>query len=167
MAAYIDYEYYSALYGDKAVPEADFARLSWDACRKADVATTGIDGVKKLKVAFPNDEDDAEAVKRCVCKLIEIAGAIEQSEQTARSAQGYIQREDGSLQGKVVSSVSAGNESISYSASGSSGVTTLIDAVLTDKTAQERLYRDTMSEYLSGIADANGVNLLYMGRYPY
>lgn len=31
MAAYIDYEYYSALYGDKAVPEADFARLSWDA----------------------------------------------------------------------------------------------------------------------------------------
>lgn len=165
---YVDYEYYKSLYGDKAISEADFNRLSWDACRKLDIATTGIDNVKKLKVAFPEDEDDAEAVRRCVCKLIEIAAAIEQAEENARSAQGYITREDGSLQGKVVSSVSAGNESISYSASGgSSSASTLIDAVLTDKAAQEQLYIDTIRDYLSGIADANGVNLLYVGRYPY
>lgn len=165
--AYVDYEYYKSLYGDKAIPEADFNRLSWDAFRKLDAATTGIDNVKKLKFAFPVDEDDAETVKRCVCKLIEIVAAINQAEDTARSAKGYVTREDGSLQGKVVSSVSAGNESISYSTSGGSGASTLIDAVLTDKSAQEKLYSDTIRDYLSGIADANGVNLLYMGRYPY
>lgn len=165
---YVDYEYYKSLYGNKAISEADFNRLSWDSCRKLDIATTGIDNIKKLKVAFPVDEDDAEAVRQCACKLIEIATAIEQAEENARSAQGYITREDGSLQGKVVSSVSAGNESISYSVSGgSSSASTLIDAVLTDKSAQDQLYSDTIRDYLSGIADANGVSLLFMGRYPY
>ncbi len=163
---YVDYEFYKSIYGKKAIPEADFNRLSWDACRKLDIATTGIDNAKKLKVAFPVDEDDAETVRRCVCKLIEIATAIEHAEETARSAQGYITREDGSLQGKVVSSVSAGNEAISYSVSGSSNAT-LFDKALSDKAVREQLYRNTITEYLSGIADANGVNLLFMGRYPY
>lgn len=164
---YIDYEFYKSLYGDKAIPEADFNRLSWDACRKLDIATTGIDNVKKLKVAFPVDEEDAEAVKRCVCKLIEIASAIEQAEQTARNAQGYITREDGTVINKQVSSVSAGNESISYVTSGGSNGTTLIDKALSDKAVQEKLYRDAITEYLSRVTDANGVNLMFMGRYPY
>lgn len=165
--AYVDYSYYLNHYGERAIPEEDFNRLSWDACRKMDVATTGVDNVRKLTAAFPTDEYAAEAVRRCICKLIEIASEIEKAEQTARSAKGYVQREDGSLQGKVVSSVSAGNESVSYSAPGNSGTATLIDAVLTDKSAQNQLYSDTIRDYLSGIADANGVNLLFMGRYPY
>lgn len=165
--AYIDYEYYKSLYGEKAIQEADFNRLSWEVCRKLDIATTGIDNVKKLKVAFPVDEEDAETVKRCACKLIEIEAAIERSEETARSAQGYITREDGTVINKQVSSVSAGNESISYVTSGgSSSGATLIDKALSDKDVQERLYRDTIAECLSGVADASGVNLLFMGRYP-
>lgn len=163
--AYIDYEYYKSLYGERAISEADFNRLSWDAYRKLDIATTGVDNVKKLKVAFPTNEDDAESVKRCICKLIEVAKSIEQAEETARNAQGYITRSDGALQGKVVSSVSAGNESISYSA-GSNSTITVLDAAVADIEVRERLYKDTITEYLSGIADANGVNLLYMGRYP-
>lgn len=164
---YVDYEYYKSLYGDKAIPKADFNRLSWDACRKLDIATTGIDDVKKLKVAFPVDEDDAEIVKRCACELVSIACKLEQAEETARSAQGYITREDGTVINKQVSSVSAGNESISYVTSGaSSSGTTLIDKALSDKDEQERLYRDTITEYLSGVTDANGVNLLFMGPYP-
>lgn len=164
---YADYEYYKSLYGDKAIPEADFNRLSWDACRKLDIATTGIDNVKKLKVAFPMDEDDVEVVRRCACKLIEIASEIEQAEERVKASQGYVTREDGTVMSKQVSSVSAGTESISYVTGNSSGGATLIDNVLTDKAAQEQLYQDTIREYLSGVADANGVNLLYMGRYPY
>ena len=61
--AYIDYEYYKNLFGEKAIPEQDFNRLVWDSCKKIDNATTGVDNVKKLKIAFPKDEDDAEAVK--------------------------------------------------------------------------------------------------------
>lgn len=164
---YIDYEYYKALYGDNAIPEMDFNRLSWDACKKLDNTTTGVDNVKKLKVAFPREEDDAITVKRCACELVSILYKLEQAEKTMQSAKGYVQREDGSLQGKVVSSVSAGNESISYSANGGSNTATLFDKALADKAVQEQLFRDTITGYLSGVADANGVNLLYMGRYPY
>lgn len=164
---YVDYEYYKSLYGDKAIPEADFNRLSWDACRRLDIATTGIDNVKKLKVAFPVNEGDAETVRRCVCELVKISDRLERAEETARSAQGYITREDGTVVNKQVSSISAGNESISYVTSGGlSSSATLIDKALSDKDVQERLYRDTITEYLSGVADANGVNLLFMGKYP-
>lgn len=165
--AYVDYAFYKSLYGYNAVPEAEFNRLSWEACRRVDVATTGADNVKKLKVAFPVDEDDAEAVKRCVCELVRIAYKLEQAEQQVRDAQGYITREDGTVISKQVSSVSAGNESTSYVTSGgSSSGATLVDKALSDKDVQERLYIDTITEYLSGVADANGVNLLFMGPYP-
>ena len=65
--AYVDYEYYKTLYGEKALAEADFTRLLWDAEREIDKATSGVDGVRKLQVAFPTSDYDAEAVKRCVC----------------------------------------------------------------------------------------------------
>ena len=165
--AYVEFSEYKTLYGDKEIPETDFNRLSWDACKKLDNATTGVDNVKKLKVAFPREEDDAITVKRCACELVSILYKLEQAEKTMQSAKGYVQREDGSLQGKVVSSVSAGNESISYSANGGSNTATLFDKALADKAVQEQLFRDTITGYLSGVADANGVNLLYMGRYPY
>lgn len=165
--AYVDYEYYKTLYGDKAIPEADFNRLSFDACRKIDIATTGIDNIKKLKVAFPTDEDDAEAVKRCIVAIIDIMHQIAQAEETAKKAGGYSIREDGSLQGKVVTSVTAGRETIQYAVGSNSGSATLIDKALADKALQKKLYNDTITEYLSGITDANGVNLLYLGRYPY
>jgi hypothetical protein len=166
MVSYVDFEYFQSIHGD-AVPETDFNRYSWEATKRIDSATTGVDGIKKLKVAFPTDEEDVEAIKRCACKIIAIAVKIKQAEEIANSARGYIQREDGSFQAKIVSSVSAGNESVSYSSSGVSGTATLIDKVLADKSAQKQLYDDTISEFLSGIHDANGVNLLYMGEYPY
>lgn len=165
--AYIDYTYYKSLYGELALEEADFNRFVWEVCKKLDNETSGVDGVKKLKIAFPEDEEDSEAVKRCICKMIEIANNIETARNRVQEAQGYVLRDDGSLQGKVVTSVSAGNESISFSSNGSSTNATLIDKALADSTVEKKLYTDTVSEYLSGVTDANGVNLLYMGAYPY
>ena len=157
---YVTYDYYKNIYGEDSMPETDFNRLSWEACRKVDALT-----LNKLKFAFPTNEDDAEAVRRCVCKLIEIAGQIEAANKRVSEGQGYITDESGTLRGKVVSSVSSGSESISYTVKAESG-STLIDAVLSDKAAQERLYRDTVREYLSLVPDSNGVNLLYAG-IPY
>lgn len=151
---YVTYDYYKNIYGEDSMPETDFNRLSWEACRKVDALT-----LNKLKFAFPTNEDDAEAVRRCVCKLIEIAGQIEAANKRVSEGQGYITDESGALRGKVVSSVSSGSESISYTAKAEGG-STLIDAVLSDKAAQERLYRDTVREYLSLIRDSNGVDLL-------
>lgn len=165
MAKYVDYEFYKTLYGEKSVSETDFDRLSWDACKRIDAATTTVDGIKKLKIAFPTDEDDSEAVKRCLCELINILYKLEQAEERVNASQGFVQREDGTVSSKLVSSVSAGNESISYSTNNISAAT-LIDKALSDKTVQEQLYRDTIAKYLSGVTDKNGINLLYAGRYP-
>ena len=168
MMGYADYDFYIGLYGKDSIPEADFNRLSWEACRKLDMVTTGIDGVKKLQIAFPVDDYDAYSVRMCASKLIYILAQIEQSERAAQNAAGYITREDGSLQGKVVTSLTAGNESVSFSTGASnSSAATLLSKVASDKTERDQLLKDTIFEYLSGITDANGVNLLYMGRYPY
>ena len=162
--AYIEYEYFKTLYPD--VSEADFNRLSWEACRLVDVLTTGIDGVRKLAVAFPTDEYDAENVKLCICELIFKLNAFDKAEQSAQEASGYNKTENG-LQGKVISSISSGNESISF-ASGSSGRTeTAFDKAVADRKEKEEYLNAIARYYLSGIADANGVNLLFMGRYPY
>lgn len=160
---YVSYEKYLCLYGEEAVKESDFNRLSWEACKKLDYHTTGVDGVRKLKHFFPVDEEDAETVKRCICKLIDTMNQIKLAEDAEKNASGYLTREDGTMQGKVVSSVSAGNESISYSVG---KVATQISAAVSDSATREKLYRDIITEYLSGVVDSNGVNLLYMGRYP-
>ena len=160
---YADYKYYKTLYST-AIPEEDFNRLSWGACKLVDNTTTGIDGVKKLRAAFPVDEDDAEAVKRCICKLIDTAYRLEQAETAAREAQGFIQRDDGTVVKKMVSFVTAGAESISYATGGSTE--TVFSKALADESEKERMLQRIVKKYLSGVSDANGVNLLYMGEYP-
>ena len=162
---YIEYEYYKTLYGDKALAENEFNRLSWDAEREIDKATCGIDGVKKLKIAFPIDEENAEAVKRCISELVNFLYKLEEAENNANSLGQYTERDDGSLQGKVVSSVSAGNESISY-AVGKSSETAISTAIKSVKDKEMVVYQFITSK-LSGVSDANGVNLLFAGRYPY
>ena len=68
--AYADYSRYTSIYGEGSISEIDFNRFSYDASRYMDYCTTGVDGVKKLKIAHPTDADDAEAVIRCACALI-------------------------------------------------------------------------------------------------
>lgn len=159
---YITYAEYIDLYG--LIDEGLFSRLGFEACREIDKCTKGIDNVKKLKVAFPTDEDDSETVKHCAAKLVNILQQIEDVESYARSGRGYTETANG-LQGKVISSVTAGNESISFFTG--STEKTAIDAAAADGSVKSKLLRDTVREYLSGVTDANGVNLLYMGRYPY
>lgn len=160
--AYIRKDYYIGLYGE--IPDPDFARLSWEAERYVDIHTTGIDNVKKLRRYFPEDEDDAEAVKRCVASVLHFLHQVSKAEAAALAASGFESTEQG-MRGKVISSVTAGNESISYSTSGNS-TATAIDAAAKDKTARDGMIGGIIWQYLSGVEDANGVNLLFMGRYP-
>lgn len=157
---YITKDYYESLYDP--IDEKLFNALLYDACRVMDNHTTGIDNVKKLKVAFPTDEDSAESVRRCAAKLVNLMYQIQQAEITAVENRGYDLTEQG-LRGKVISSVSAGNESITYTtASGS----TSIDSAVKSRTERDKLYANTVWYYLAGTEDANGVSLLYMGLYP-
>lgn len=145
---YVDYEFYKTLYGT-TVDEKVFDRLIWNAEKLVKNAVTGVDGRCKLDFAFPDVAYDAEAVKRCECALVDIMAKIENAETEAEG-------------NKTVKSVSAGNESISYDTG--SG---LIGKVLSNKSAQSRLYADTINEYLRGTKDKNGVNLLFGGAYPF
>lgn len=163
--AYVDYEYYKNLYGEKALAEAEFNRLLWDAEREIDKATSGVDGVRKLQVAFPVDMYDAEVVKRCVVELVSFIYKMNVAEESLNAMAQYTERADGSLQGKVVTSVSAGNESISY-AVGKSTDTAVSNAIKDLQSKDAAIYRFIASR-LSGVSDANGVNLLFDGRYPY
>lgn len=145
---YVDYAFYKTLYGN-TVDETVFDRLIWNAEKLVKNAVTGVDGRCKLDFAFPDVAYDAEAVKRCECALVDIMAKIEKAETEAEG-------------NKTVKSVSAGNESISYDTG--SG---LIGKVLSNKSAQSRLYADTINEYLRGTKDKNGVNLLFGGAYPF
>lgn len=156
---YITLEQYTQIYD--AIDDKTFNRLCFDACRVMDIHTTGIDNVKKLKLFFPSDSDTAEAVKRCAAKLINLLHQIDKAEESAAGA--YENSEMG-IRGKYIQSISAGNESISYT-SGETGKTA-VDKAVADKSNRDRLLADTVREYLSGVADDNGVNLLYMGKYP-
>lgn len=162
--AYVDYEYYKFLYGEKAIPEADFNRLLWDAEREIDKATSGVDGVQKLQVAFPTNLYDSEAVKRCVLEVIVFLSKLEIAEESVNSLYQYEKRADGTLQGKVISSVSAGNESISYAVGKSSD--TAVSNALKDVQSRDRVVYQLIASRLSGVSDANGVNLLFGGKYP-
>jgi len=145
---YVDYDFFKSLYGT-SVDETAFNRLIWNAEKLVKNAVTGVDGRCKLDFAFPDAACDSEAVKRCECAMVDIMAKIDKAETEAQG-------------NKTITSVSAGNESISYDTSGG-----LIGAVLKDKAAQSKLYADTINEYLRGTKDKNGVNLLYGGVYPY
>lgn len=159
--AYIRRDYYVGLYGE--IPDTDFTRLSWEAERYVDLHTTGIDNVRKLKKYFPQEEEDAELVKRCVAKLTNFLHQIHKAETEALSVAGYEATEQG-VRGKVVTHITAGNESITYAAGANTA--TAIDAAVKDKRTRDRMAAEIIWEYLAGVEDANGVNLLYMGRYP-
>lgn len=145
--AYITEAQYEALYG--SIETSDFTRLSYDASRFMDYMTTGIDNVKKLQTYPPTGDD----VKMCCAKLISLMQAVE-------AADGFIVRADGTVTTKAVSSISSGSESLSFA--NSSALATAAN----DLDARTRLYSDTVKAYLGGLTDSNGVNLLYMGRYP-
>lgn len=158
---YISFAQFTTLYD--SIDENLFNRLAFDAERTIDNHTTGLDGVKKLRVAFPTAEYDAAAVMQCAGNVENLLHQIHEAEQTLNTARGYTETENG-LRGNVISQIQSGSESISYSEAKHS--TSSIDAAVADKTVRDKMIASTIREHLSGIKDANGVNLLYMGRYP-
>lgn len=159
---YITKEEYCEIYD--SVDDKTFNRLEYEARRVMDKYTTGVDGIKKLRQFFPQDEENTEAVKYCAAKLIHILIQLQNAETAATQGRGYETTEMG-MRGKTIKTISSGNESISFSAE-ADGAATVIDAAVADKDVMDRLLADTVREGLAGIKDSNGVNLLYMGTYP-
>lgn len=164
--ALCDYEFYKNKYLGDVITEADFPRLSERASEKLDRLTfdrlsISEDGTINASIVYatheavePLDEKTTSKVKKAVCKIAETLNDIEMYEKASRELAGFDQTENGQ-RGKVITSVSSGSESISYSVKETSN--SIVGAVLTDKKAQERLFYDIAVEYLSG------TGLLYAG----
>ena len=157
--SYATYNEYISLYED-GINTSEFNRLLWDASELMNDQTTGVDGICKLRLFPPTDLHDAEAVKRCACELVSVLYRIEETEKVSS---GVVIREDGTVGGKKISSVSSGSESITYAANGSAST---IDAAVVDLVARKKLLCGITKKHLTGAKDANGVNLLYAGVYP-
>lgn len=158
---YITFEEYTELY--EPMEERLFCRLAFEACRIMDNHTTGIGNVKKLQKYFPQDPYNAKAVKFCAAKIIDILFQIQEVEASSSAGRGYTETENG-MQRKVISAIQSGSESITFSEAKATNTT--IDVAAADKKERDRLIVGIIRESLSGVTDANGVNLLYMGVYP-
>lgn len=146
----VSYAEFIEVYGSGALTLTAFNRFEFDAEVILDDWTTGIDGVRKLRVAFPTDPIDVAAIKRCVIELTKASADIDNIIQLSASGDGG-----------VVASKSSGSESISYR-----NDTSALLAAAKDAGTREAYIGMIVRRYLSGRSDANGVNLLYGGVYP-
>ena len=146
----VSYAEFIEVYGSGALTLTAFNRFEFDAEVILDDWTTGIDGVHKLRVAFPTDPIDVAAIKRCVIELTKASADIDNIIQLSASGDGG-----------VVASKSSGSESISYR-----NDTSALLAAAKDAGTREAYIGMIVRRYLSGRSDANGVNLLYGGVYP-
>ena len=153
-------EFYSAHpeLADKGV----YDKCGMTAQRWIDRFTMGVDLVKKLAYAFPTNEDDAKAVKDCWIELCLTAWRIEEARSILEAG---VQTINGAIVPQLVSSISSGSESISFATNGA-GDNQYVRCAK-DNSAGLALASSIVREMLSGYKDANGVNLLYLGRYPY
>lgn len=157
---YVDFNYYISAYcGTAFKMEPDFSAYERKAERRIDVATG-----RKLSFAFPTEEHDSCAVKDCICELAEFLLRVDQYQESASKSMGVIERSDGTVQGKVITSVSSGSESRGYSA-GTSIATDVSEAAKNRKALDSTVYA-IIKGGISGVSDKNGVNLLYAGPYP-
>lgn len=159
---YADFDYYQTEYLGEVIESADnFTRYSKKAAKLIDNLT-----MKKLRFAFPFDEQAANAVKDCECEIADFLYKVDRYNKVAMESMGTIAQADGTVRGKVLTSIGSGSESRGYSASVSID-TEIAESAKDKKVADAKIYGIVLDN-LSLENDANGVNLLYSGiPYPY
>nr|DAH26634.1 MAG TPA: Head Tail Connector Protein [Caudoviricetes sp.] len=155
--AYTDYEFYkSKFYGD-TVPESDFLKYAERASDRIDQYT-----FDRLAGGLPDDERVKTKVQKAVCAVADTMYQIDQIKKASMDTIGTIQREDGTVVNKAVSSVSSGNESISYATGSNISSNVYVQASM-DKKVENALLLNVATEYLAGVTNDKGICLLYAG----
>lgn len=153
--AYSDYQFYKEKYYGDTVPESDFPKYADRASDRIDMIT-----FDRLVNGFPEEERAVTKVKKAVCAVADAIYQIDQIKNASMETVGTVVREDGTVTGKAVSSVSSGSESISYA----TGISTtgIEDYALAASNAEEelKLLRNKAIPYLMNVNDRNGINLL-------
>ena len=165
--AYTDFEFYATIYHGNVVPEADFPRIADRASDFLDVIT-----FDRLIDGLPDDERAKTKVQKAVCAVAEKLYELELAEKQALSAaaggtSSGTAGGTGGVNAGVITSRSAGSESISYAspsemANGAKTWSAIYQAA-GDEEATNNLLYGAAKLYLMGVKDNNGVNLLYAG----
>lgn len=162
--AYADFEFYATTYHGNVVPEADFPRIADRASDFLDVIT-----FDRLVDGLPSDERAATKVQKAVCSVADKLYELELAEKQALSAAagGISFGGSGGVTSGVITSKSAGSESISYAspsemANGAKTWSAVYQAA-GDEQATNKLLYDTAKVYLTGVRDNEGAPLLYAG----
>lgn len=145
---YVTWAEFATMYAD-AMTQTEFDRIEYDAETIVDNWVLTVDGVNKLRVAFPTKAEDVEAVKRCVMAVTFALKEMEDYEKKSISETG------------IVASVSSGTESMSFQRGGS-----MLAKATADGESRDKYFLAIGRRYLAGHADKNGVNLLFGGFYP-
>lgn len=156
--AYADYQFYTEKYYGDTVPESDFPKYADRASDRIDMITFG-----RLADGLPDDERSQTRIKKAACSLADTIYQIDQIKKASMETVGTVVREDGTVTGKAVSSVSSGAESISYVTGTSGSNTDIYSQAAMDKKVENALLRQIATDYLAGVVDKNGICLLYAG----
>lgn len=156
--AYADYQFYTEKYYGDTVPETDFPKYADRASDRIDMIT-----FDRLVDGLPEDERSQTKIKKAVCALADAIYQIDQVKKASMETVGTVVREDGTVTGKAVSSVSSGSESISYVTGTSGSNTDIYSQASTSKETENVLLRQIATEYLAGVTDKKGICLLYAG----
>lgn len=162
--AYTDFEFYATTYHGNVVPEADFPRIADRASDFLDVIT-----FDRLVDGLPDDERAKIKVQKAVCAVAEKLYELELADKQALSAAagGTSSSGSGGATSGVITSRSAGSESISYAspsemANGAKTWSSIYQAA-GDETLTNNLLYSAARLYLTGVRDDKGVLLLYAG----
>lgn len=156
--AYVDFEFYTAKYYGDAVPQESFQKYAERASDRIDQIT-----FDRLVDGFPEDERAKTKVQKAVCAVADAIYQIDQIRKASMETVGTVKREDGTVTGRAVSSVSSGSESISY-VTGTSGTNSdIYSQAAMDKKVENLLILQVATDYLAGVMDKKGICLLYAG----
>lgn len=131
---YTTFEFYESKYYGDSIKESLFPK--WE-----DLATTKLDQLTYGHIDDAAKEEFGDQIQKATCALADLLHQID-----------YKTTHASDEKGGNVKSMSSGGRSISFGTN-----ETLVDKVLNDKAAQNRLCYDTVCEYLLG------TGLLYAG----
>lgn len=148
-------QFYVEEYFGNEIPLDDINKYLSRASDELDTLTYG-----RLIKAYPTEHIYDEKVQKAVCAVAECLYKIEEQ----RKAVAARIDTDGKYTGPI-SSIKAGEESVSYASVNSS--TSVYSAAAASKEAQNQLIAETATRYIANVPDANGINLLYAGGEAY
>lgn len=162
--AYTTFTFYENTYHGNVVPAEDFDRIADRASDFLDVIT-----FDRLADGLPSDERAATKVQKAVCAVCDKLYQLELADKQALSAAagGTSSGGSGGATSGVITSKSAGSESISYAspsemANGAKTWSAVYQAA-GDEQATNKLLYDTAKVYLMGVRNNDGEFLLFAG----